>query len=36
LVFYQNFTETENYHKARYAAIAATERAELAIKQREP
>ena len=36
LVFYQNFTETENYHKARYAAIAATERAELVIKQREP
>lgn len=36
LVFYQNFTETENYHKARYASIAATERAELVIKQREP
>lgn len=36
LVFYQNFTETENYHKARYAAIAATERAELVIRQREP
>lgn len=36
LVFYQNFTETENYHKARYASIAALERAELVIKQREP
>ena len=36
LVFYQNFTETENYHKARYASIAATERAELVIKQRKP
>ena len=36
LVFYQNFTETENYHKARYASIAALERAELVTKQREP
>lgn len=36
LVFYKNFTETENYHKARYASIAAIERAELVIKQREP
>ena len=36
LVFYENFTETENYHRARYASIAATERAELVIKQREP
>ena len=36
LVFYENFTETDNYHKARYASIAATERAELVIKQREP
>ena len=36
LVFYQNFSETESYHKARYASIAATERAELVIKQREP
>lgn len=36
LVFYRNFSETENYHKARYASIAATERAELVIKQREP
>lgn len=36
LVFYENFTETENYHKARYASIAAIERAELVIRQREP
>ena len=36
LVFYENFTETENYHKARYASLAAIERAELVIKQREP
>ena len=36
LVFYKSFTETENYHKARYASIAATERAELVVKQREP
>lgn len=36
LVFYENFTETENYHKARYASTAAIERAELVIKQREP
>lgn len=36
LTFYQNFTESENYHKARYASIAAIERAELVIKQREP
>ena len=36
LVFYENFSETENYHKARYASIAAIERAELVIKQREP
>ena len=36
LVFYQNFSETENYHKARYASIAAIERAQLVIKQREP
>lgn len=36
LVFYENFNETENYHKARYASIAAIERAELVIKQREP
>ena len=36
LVFYENFTQTENYHKARYASIAALERAELVIRQREP
>ena len=36
LVFYENFSETENYHKARYASVAAIERAELVIKQREP
>ena len=36
LVFYENFSETENYHKARYASIAATERAELVIRQRQP
>ena len=36
LTFYENFTEAENYHKARYASIAAIERAELVIKQREP
>ena len=34
LVFYGNFSQTENYHKAYYAAIAALERAELAVKQR--
>ena len=36
LVFYENFSESENYHKARYASIAATERAELVIRQRQP
>ena len=36
LVFYENFTETENYHRAQYASTAAVERAELVIKQREP
>ena len=36
LVFYTNFWETENYNKAYYASIAALERAELVIKQREP
>lgn len=34
LVFYSNFSQTENYHKAYYAAIAALERAELVVKQR--
>lgn len=36
LVFYSNFAETENYHKAYYASIAALERAELVTKQRQP
>ena len=36
LVFYSNFNESENYHKAYYNSIAALERAELVIKQRSP
>lgn len=36
LVFFDNFEETQNYNKAYYEAIAALERAELAIKQRNP
>ena len=36
LVFYQNFSEAENYHKSYYASVAAIERAELVIKQRQP
>ena len=36
LTFYWNFSETENYNKAYYASIAALERAELVVKQREP
>lgn len=36
LVFYSNFSETENYHRAYYASISALERAELVTKQREP
>lgn len=36
LVFYSNFSESENYHKAYYNAIAALERAELVTKQRSP
>lgn len=36
LVFYSNFNESENYHKAYYSSIAALERAELVIKQRAP
>ena len=36
LVFYSNFSESENYHKAYYSSIAALERAELVIKQRSP
>ena len=36
LTFFSNFGETENYNKAYYASIAALERAELVIRQREP
>ena len=36
LVFYSNFSETENYHKWYYASISALERAELVTKQRQP
>lgn len=36
LTFYSNFSETENYNKAYYASIAALERAELVVRQREP
>lgn len=36
LVFYSNFSETENYHRAYYASISALERWELVTKQREP
>lgn len=36
LVFYSNFNESENYHKAYYNSIAALERAELVTKQRSP
>lgn len=36
LVFYSNFSESENYHKAYYNSIAAVERAELVTKQRSP
>jgi len=36
LTFFSNFSESENYHKAYYASMAALERAELVIKQREP
>lgn len=36
LTFFSNFAETENYNKAYYASIAALERAELVIRQREP
>jgi len=35
-VFYSNFQESENYHKAYYAAISALERWELVTKQRSP
>ena len=36
IVFYSNFSESENYHKAYYNAISALERAELVTKQRSP
>lgn len=36
LVFYSNFSEGENYHKAYYSAISALERGELVVKQRGP
>ena len=36
MVFYSNFSETENYHRAYYASISALERAELVTKQRQP
>lgn len=35
-IFYSNFSETENYHRAYYASISALERWELAVKQHEP
>lgn len=35
-VFYSNFQESENYHKAYYAAISALERWELVTRQRSP
>ena len=36
IVFYSNFSESENYHKAYYASISALERWELVTKQRSP
>jgi len=36
VVFYSNFFESENYHKAYYASISALERWELVTKQRAP
>ena len=36
LIFYENFWESENYHKAYYNSIAALERGELVTKQRSP
>jgi len=35
-VFYSNFSEGENYHRAYYASISALERWELVSKQRDP
>ena len=36
LIFYSNFSETENYNKAYYASISAIERAELVLRQHQP
>ena len=36
LVFYSNFSESENYHKAYYTSISALERGELVTRQRDP
>ena len=36
LIFYSNFSESENYHRAYYNSISALERAELVTKQRSP
>ena len=36
LIFYSNFSESENYHRAYYTAISALERGELVVKQRQP
>ena len=36
IVFYSNFSESENYHKAYYTSISALERWELVVKQRLP
>ena len=36
VVFFSNFSESENYHKAYYASISALERWELVTKQRSP
>lgn len=36
MVFYSNFSESENYHKAYYTSISALERWELVVKQRAP
>ena len=36
LIFYSNFNESENYHRAYYNSISALERAELVVKQRSP
>lgn len=36
LVFYSNFSESENYHRAYYTSISALERWELVVKQHSP